>query len=75
MKFQHMKAVDYFFAHMLTPRLFFVSSFSTAMWKNVCVGDVLRIHKDQIIPVRVSIYKTQINSNTKTKCLIVSQVE
>ncbi|XP_029906406.1 phospholipid-transporting ATPase IC isoform X2 [Myripristis murdjan] len=25
-------------------------SFSTAQWKDLCVGDVLRIHKDQIIP-------------------------
>ncbi|XP_070764399.1 phospholipid-transporting ATPase IC [Enoplosus armatus] len=25
-------------------------SFSAAQWKDVCVGDVLRIHKDQVIP-------------------------
>ncbi|XP_010775571.1 phospholipid-transporting ATPase IC-like [Notothenia coriiceps] len=25
-------------------------SFSRAQWKDVCVGDVLRIHKDQVIP-------------------------
>ncbi|XP_056132853.1 phospholipid-transporting ATPase IC [Lampris incognitus] len=25
-------------------------SFSTVQWKDLCVGDVLRIHKDQIIP-------------------------
>ncbi|XP_042272962.1 phospholipid-transporting ATPase IC [Thunnus maccoyii] len=25
-------------------------SFSTAQWKDLCVGDVLRIHKDQVIP-------------------------
>ncbi|XP_071778034.2 phospholipid-transporting ATPase IC [Centroberyx gerrardi] len=28
-------------------------SFSTAQWKDLCVGDVLRIHKDQIIPADV----------------------
>ncbi|KAK2907735.1 phospholipid-transporting ATPase IC [Channa argus] len=26
-------------------------SFNTAQWKDICVGDVLRIHKDQVIPV------------------------
>ncbi|XP_039984527.1 phospholipid-transporting ATPase IC [Xiphias gladius] len=25
-------------------------SFNTAQWKDLCVGDVLRIHKDQVIP-------------------------
>ncbi|XP_063057432.1 phospholipid-transporting ATPase IC [Engraulis encrasicolus] len=28
-------------------------SFQTAQWRNVCVGDILRIHKDQIIPADV----------------------
>ncbi|XP_076009464.1 phospholipid-transporting ATPase IC [Genypterus blacodes] len=28
-------------------------SFSTQQWKDVCVGDVLRIHRDQIIPADV----------------------
>nr|XP_020479880.1 phospholipid-transporting ATPase IC-like [Monopterus albus] len=25
-------------------------SFSTVQWKDVCVGDILRVHKDQVIP-------------------------
>lgn len=41
-------------------------SFSTAQWKDVCVGDVLRIHKDQLVPVSFSIHKEmQINSSVK----------
>ncbi|XP_061594939.1 phospholipid-transporting ATPase IC [Cololabis saira] len=28
-------------------------SFNTAQWRDVCVGDLLRIHKDQIIPADV----------------------
>lgn len=32
-------------------------SFSTAQWKDLSVGDVLRIRKDQVFPVRFSIYK------------------
>lgn len=27
-------------------------SFSTVQWKDIIVGDLLRIHKDQVIPVR-----------------------
>lgn len=27
-------------------------SFSTEQWKDIIVGDVLRIHNDQVIPVR-----------------------
>uniref|UniRef100_A0A8D3AGP4 Phospholipid-transporting ATPase n=1 Tax=Scophthalmus maximus TaxID=52904 RepID=A0A8D3AGP4_SCOMX len=27
-----------------------VSTFDSAQWKDLCVGDVLRIHKDQVIP-------------------------
>ncbi|XP_053713455.1 phospholipid-transporting ATPase IC [Synchiropus splendidus] len=28
-------------------------SFSAAQWKDICVGDILRIHKDQVIPADV----------------------
>lgn len=31
---------------------FLSRSFTSAQWKDVMVGDVLRIHKDQVIPVR-----------------------
>uniref|UniRef100_A0A3Q3J0D8 Phospholipid-transporting ATPase n=1 Tax=Monopterus albus TaxID=43700 RepID=A0A3Q3J0D8_MONAL len=27
-----------------------ISQFSTVQWKDVCVGDILRVHKDQVIP-------------------------
>lgn len=49
MKFQHMKVIDYF-SPMCSSVL--CLSFSTAQWKDLIVGDVLRIHKDQVIPVR-----------------------
>lgn len=59
MKFQHMKAIDYIFPPYAHSSSVLCPSFSAEKWKNVCVGDVLRIHKDQVIPVRFSIYKTQ----------------
>lgn len=34
----------------------FICSFTTAQWKDVCVGDILRIHRDQVIPVCIHIY-------------------
>lgn len=61
-KFQQIKAVDYSVC-VITLSLF-CFSFSTAQWKDLFVGDVLRIHKDQVIPVRFWIYtSTEINSN------------
>ncbi|XP_015238140.1 PREDICTED: phospholipid-transporting ATPase IC-like isoform X1 [Cyprinodon variegatus] len=33
-------------------------SFKTAQWKDLCVGDVLRIHKDQVIPADLLLLST-----------------
>ena len=30
-----------------------MSSFCTVQWKDLCVGDVVRIHKDQPVPVSI----------------------
>lgn len=42
-------------------------SFSTVQWKNITVGDLLRIHKDQVIPVR---YKSRYWQDCLKKCMI-----
>ena len=34
-------------------------SFNTAQWKDLCVGDVLRLHKGQVIPVSPQIHETK----------------
>lgn len=54
------------------------SRFSTAQWKDLFVGDVVRIHKDQVIPVRLQFAKTmkmqkQTNDNIEI-CLYIDQL-
>lgn len=55
-------------------------SFTSAQWKDVMVGDVLRIHKDQVIPVRWDGWMydwtetdTQRNCNRRSQRLFYTQ--